>query len=1131
MADRVINNIIESLKNNDNNNSVSAIHPNPCGICYKNVNDNQNAIECTKCKNWIHIKCNGTSKEEYNIIKNNNSCLTEDEIINIEWLCNKCQITIRAEIFPYGLEDTPHLLDIINTDSLKTLENLPSYEITSKAFGIDSLNKNDLDENIITNIDSHYYPVYQFKTLKHIEESFSIFHTNINGLEGKFDQFHDFVSSTEFDIDIINISETSQKENCNFDSNISIDGYRQPFSIGSKTIKGGVLTYVRENINVIERDDLNICDKSFEAVWVEIINAKAKNIVSCCLYRHPNTDIGEFIEYISKCLVKINKEKKECYLAGDFNIDLLKYDTNNKYAEFLNTMTSYGYLPHILQPTRITDFSTTVIDNIHGNSFEHESGGNILVKFADHFSQFLIINKEIVKLKANDTFRRDYSNFEDNAFIDDVSFQRIGVDDINGTDLKFDDFLWRLEACVDRHAPIKKLNKKQINKQSKPWISKQIVKMIKHRDRLFHKKKDNPLNQQIKNAYNLFRNRITREIRKEKKKYYKEFFENNLNNMKKTWQGIKEIINLNSKAGPPISQLYYEGKHIKTNEGMSNAFNNFFTNIGPNLDGEIPKCNKPGGSNFYLSNRIPHSFLISPTNPQEIKEIINNLDDSKSTGSCPIPTKLLKIAREELSIPFSDICNMSFTEGVFPHKNKIAKVIPSHKKGSTKDVNNYRPISLLSTFSKIMEKLMASRLTKYLELYEIIYPKQFGFRSGYSTSHSLISIIETVKKTMEDKKYGCGVFIDLKKAFDTVNHEILLQKLEHYGIRGVPLLWFKSYLSNRKQFVHLNGANSKTENVICGVPQGSVLGPLLFLLYINDLPNVSKKLKFYLFADDTNIYYESKSLKNLEKTMNKELEKLYEWLSINRLSLNISKTNFVIFMPPCKPKIPVTILINKEAIEESSNVKYLGILIDSRLSFKFHIDELKKKVSRSVGVLYKLRHYVTSKILTNVYYAIIYPFLAYGNVVWGNATMNLLTPLHILQKRFVRMATFNDSYPIIPGPLVHSPPLFQKLGLLTIFDIYKLQVGKLVYESVNKLGPAHTIIKFTRASEVHCHNTRYANKGNFYTNNVRTVRFGLKNLLNEGSKLWTNIPDNIKDKQSKKSFTSNLKKHLIDQYN
>ena len=250
---------------------------------------------------------------------------------------------------------------------------------------------------------------------------------------------------------------------------------------------------------------------------------------------------------------------------------------------------------------------------------------------------------------------------------------------------------------------------------------------------------------------------------------------------------------------------------------------------------------------------------------------------------------------------------------------KIVKVIPIHKGGSTQEVNNYRPISLLSIFDKIIEQIMHKYLYAFLEYHNFLFQNQFGFRRNNSTVYALAQITETIKESIDKGKYGCGIFIDLRKAFDAVNHGILLKKLEHYGIRDNMLDWFQSYLSDRKQYVDINGKSSDLVDITCGVPQGSVLGPLLFLIYINDLPNISKILNFYLFADDTNIYYESSSLDNLERTVNSELNKLFLWLNVNRLSLNIDKTNVIVFHPYNKPKKKrITIKINNKAIKEKS---------------------------------------------------------------------------------------------------------------------------------------------------------------------------------------------------------------------
>ena len=297
-----------------------------------------------------------------------------------------------------------------------------------------------------------------------------------------------------------------------------------------------------------------------------------------------------------------------------------------------------------------------------------------------------------------------------------------------------------------------------------------------------------------------------------------------------------------------------------------------------------------------MINKNQFDFIIANISIDEVLDIINQLE-SKSAGPQSIPVKLLKLIPDLIITPLCKIISNSFTSGVFPESLKISKVIPIHKEGSTQILNNYRPISLLSVFDKIIEKLMHKRLYSFLTDHNILFQNQFGFRKNNSTTYALIQITEMIKESIDNHKYGCGIFIDLRKAFDTVNHNILLIKLEHYGIRGTALNWFKSYISNRKQYVFLNGESSKLKEVSCGVPQGSVLGPLLFLLYINDLPNISKNFDFYLFADDTNIYCEANTLDELEFTINKELKELRSWLIVNRLSLNINKTNFVIFHP------------------------------------------------------------------------------------------------------------------------------------------------------------------------------------------------------------------------------------------
>ena len=464
---------------------------------------------------------------------------------------------------------------------------------------------------------------------------------------------------------------------------------------------------------------------------------------------------------------------------------------------------------------------------------------------------------------------------------------------------------------------------------------------------------------------------------------------------------------------------------------------------------------------------------------------------------------------------------------------------------------------------------MHKRLYAFLELHKVLFENQFGFRKGNSTSHALIQITEQIKESLENGKVGCGIFIDLRKAFDTVNHEILLKKMEHYGVRGSSLQWFRSYLSDRRQYVYFNGHSSETKVVTCGVPQGSVLGPLLFLLYINDLPNISDVFKFYLFADDTNLYYENENIKDLEFNINKELKKLSQWLSVNRLSLNLGKTNYVIFHHRNKPIVTVTtLLINRKAISEKNYVKYLGILIDSSLKWNYHINNISKRIARSLGVMYKIRPFVTPTILKTLYYSIVYPHLLYGIQVWGFAPKNQLNRLLVIQKKLVRMITYNDVRPTSSDPYNHSQPLFHQLGFLMVEHIFLLRLSTFIFECLNDASPPQFKSWFILNKDVHSYATRSTtvipdkinitvpqpktldpddafNELNtevseneaaidtldtLFVRQARTTHCGLEAIKVYGPKKWNVIPRIIKSTKNPKIFSKTLKKHIISSY-
>ena len=457
-------------------------------------------------------------------------------------------------IFTFNYCNNNDLIDINNNDTCLVnniqTDNLPDYKITERAIRVSNLNAQDNDNINLSNLSScKYYSCSKFHNLmshSNNNKNVNIFHNNVNGLESKFKSIHNFFSNNNTDVDIIAITETSQHiiDNTNFNSNVTLDGYAL-FSSPTLTNKGGSCIYIKNKFDAFERKDLQKINEHFESTWIEIKNKNYKNVIVGSIYRHPHDSLdtyNNFLDYIESTLNIINNENKEIYLCGDFNSDILKIDTQNNYKRFYVLLSSFGILPFILLPTRIAGNSATIVDNIFTNNINNTIiSGNVVTDFSDHFLQFISVHRLKFDFKSISIYKRDYSKFSDKSFREDVSIQNFDNEFTNIND-QFNDFYFKIEGCVNRHAPYKKLTPKEVKLNGKPWISNELIKMINIKNKLFYRKKRQPNNENVKRLYNIFRNRVNRELNKSKKDYYSKYFEDNKKIVRKFGRGLDPLL-------------------------------------------------------------------------------------------------------------------------------------------------------------------------------------------------------------------------------------------------------------------------------------------------------------------------------------------------------------------------------------------------------------------------------------------------------------------------------------------------------------------------------------------------------------------------------------------------------------